>query len=800
MKDSAGKGPSYETMLRLVLEALGSAAGPDLLDRLLAALAQVLPADMAFVGRFTPDGLSVETVALWDGSPCPAPLRYAVTGTPCTLVAGGVPVIHARAAAETFPDAPLLHRRGMTAYAGAPLTGRDGTVVGVLAALSRTPFADPPLIQAVLGVFAARAGVELEAMAAQARLADANKALRKALAARAASEARLQDFARASSDWFWEQDADLRFTYVSEELRHVTGIDPARIVGKTREELREDGTLRRDDASWRALSDTVARRAPFRDFAYPQRSPDGRVLHLSISGIPVFGAAGAFCGYRGTGRDVTALHEARARAERTEQRLRDGIEAMPAGFALYDAEDRLVLCNTQYGAFLAEIGLPEPEFGLTFETLIRRVAGTDHFGRFATKADRERFIATRMAEHRAPDGRPIEQQTAGPRWFEVRERRTAEGGTVLVRADITARKLSELRLRDAIECLPVGFIMLDPADRLVLCNRRYRTFYPDVAALTEPGTPFRDVLRAACGTDEAGCACTAEAMQRVRMADGAPQQHTTPAGRRLLSSITRTADGGTVGVYVDITPMVELQDQLAEAKAQAESALAVRTRFLANMSHELRTPLNAVIGFADLMLMETQGPIQPKYLEFAGIIKQSGEFLLGLIVDILDVARIEAGKMTVEREPVDMAALVHEVEARLSLAAARKGLWLRVEAPAGVAVALGDRLRLVQVVQNLVSNAVKFTAEGGVLIRVERHGTEIAVTVADTGRGMTDEDIAFAMVPFQQRRGGDSREVIEGTGLGLPLVRALTELHGGRFLLDSCPGEGTVATVWLPAA
>jgi PAS domain S-box-containing protein len=688
----------------------------------------------------------------------------------------------------------------MDAYAGSAIVGRDGTVCGVLVVLSRTPFAQPALAAAVLEVFAARAGVEIEAIETEARLTSANRALRQALTARAASEERLHHFAQASSDWFWEQDADLRFTYISEGLRHVTGIDPTRVIGKSREMLRADGTFHREAASWDTLAATVARRAPFRDFDYMQPSADGRPLMLRISGVPVFDEAGTFCGYRGTGRDVTALYEAQRRTERSEQRLRDGIEAMPAGFALYDADDRLVMRNTAYDALHESLGIPRAEAGVTFETLLQQVADTGHFGAFGTPEDRKAFIARRLEHHRNPDGRPIEQLTPGPRWFEVRERRTAEGGTVLVRADITDRKLSELRLRDAIECLPVGFVMLDAGGRLVLCNRRYRDLYPEAAAHMVPGTPFADIVRAA-GTDTAHVeVCVADALETLNQADGTPHQHMTPSGRHVLMSLTRTADGGTVGVHVDITAMVLLQEQLADATRRAEEALAVRTRFLANMSHELRTPLNAVIGFAELMLMETQGPILPKYREFAGIIKQSGEFLLGLIVDILDVAKIEAGKMTVGREPVDLSALVREVEARLSLAAARKGLSLRIETPPEPPVALGDRLRLVQVVQNLVSNAVKFTDTGGVLVRVERHGAEVSISVADTGRGMTGEDIAYAMEPFQQRRGSDSREVIEGTGLGLPLVRALTELHGGRFMLDSRPGEGTVATVWLPAA
>jgi signal transduction histidine kinase len=262
---------------------------------------------------------------------------------------------------------------------------------------------------------------------------------------------------------------------------------------------------------------------------------------------------------------------------------------------------------------------------------------------------------------------------------------------------------------------------------------------------------------------------------------------------------TRSAEGSTLGVHVDITDMVRLQQELTTATRRAEEALAVRTRFLANMSHELRTPLNAVIGFSELMMMETQGPLDARYLDFARIIKQSGEFLLSLIVDILDIARIEAGKMSVGQEPVALAGIVREVAAMLSLQAERKGLRLTLALPPGDTVVPGDPRRLKQVVQNLMSNAVKFTETGEVSVSLEREGAAVRLCVADTGRGMSAEDIAFAMEPFQQRRGMDSREVMEGTGLGLPLVKALVDLHGGRFELVSEPGRGTDATVWLPA-
>lgn len=162
------------------------------------------------------------------------------------------------------------------------------------------------------------------------------------------------------------------------------------------------------------------------------------------------------------------------------------------------------------------------------------------------------------------------------------------------------------------------------------------------------------------------------------------------------------------------------------------------------------------------------------------------------------MSRIEAGKMTVAREPVDLAGVVEDARAMLSLQAARKGLRLDATVTPGLPPILGDRRRALQIAQNLLSNAVKFTEQGGVALSLTPDGAGQRLTVTDTGRGMSKEDIAYAMVPFQQARKLDPLEVMEGTGLGLPLVKALVDLMDGRLAIDSVPGVGTTVTVWLP--
>ena len=499
------------------------------------------------------------------------------------------------------------------------------------------------------------------------------------------------------------------------------------------------------------------------------------------------------------------LRAAEERAQLMEQRLRDGIEAMPAGFALFDAEDRLVLCNTAYRRDTGLLGGAPVEDGARFEDILRRNVASGRMIDPLALSDPDAYLADRLARHAAPDGSPIEQAMEGARWAEVVERRTADGGVVIVRSDVTARKRSELRLLDAIASIPFGFIMCDPDDRLLLVNRRYRELYPEFGDALTPGTPFADLCEICAREIDASvdgrarARWIAERMARHR-APGAPSQHQTRGGRSLLVSESRTSEGGYIGVHADITPLVLMHHELRAASESAAAALAVKSRFLATMSHELRTPLNAILGFSELMAHEVKGPLPEAYREYVSIIRSSGEFLLSLITDILDLSRIEAGKMQIERAPLALGPLATESVAMLSEMARRKRLVLRAEIEEDLPLILADRRRILQILHNLLSNAVKFTERGAVVASARRAGDAVALSVRDSGRGMTPEEIEEALVPFQQARSLSGAEKLQGTGLGLSIVKALVELHEGALEIRSAPGAGTTVEIRLPAA
>jgi signal transduction histidine kinase len=239
---------------------------------------------------------------------------------------------------------------------------------------------------------------------------------------------------------------------------------------------------------------------------------------------------------------------------------------------------------------------------------------------------------------------------------------------------------------------------------------------------------------------------------------------------------------------------------LAEALSRAEAANRAKSEFLANMSHELRTPLNAIIGFAELMQLQLHGPLGARqYQDYASDIRESGSHLLRIINDILDLSKAEAGRMELAEEVVDVAALVSSVCRLFRHRCEEARLQLQIATSPPLPLLYGDERKLKQMLLNLLSNAVKFTPPGG-RIDIAAGPTpsdELQISVRDSGIGIAGDQLARVLEPFGQADGGLSRKH-DGTGLGLPLVKAMMELHGGTLDLASTLGAGTCATLVFP--
>ncbi|GGE37153.1 signal transduction histidine kinase [Agaricicola taiwanensis] len=388
---------------------------------------------------------------------------------------------------------------------------------------------------------------------------------------------------------------------------------------------------------------------------------------------------------------------------------------------------------------------------------------------------------------------------------------------------------ADLRLRDAIETISEAFVLWDAENRLVLCNSKYQQLHalPGDAVVT--GAPYETLMRDARHT-----VVTTQSVPDGRREAGARNYEARlEDGRWMHVSERRTKDGGFVSVGTDITSLkrheeklldsekrlmatvadlrksrqtlelqaeqlADLAEKYAEQKASAESANRAKSEFLANMSHELRTPLNAIIGFSEIMESGAFGGLgSPKYLEYTRDISDSGRYLLDVINDILDMSTLEAGRVELKRETVEVDAVVLDALRVLTPQAEEKGLALRAEAATGVTIE-ADKRGLKQILLNLLSNAVKFTPSGGrVTVRVRALGDALNIYVEDTGIGIPREALPKLARPFEQVENQFTKSH-KGSGLGLAIAKSLVELHNGSMRIRSSVGAGTVVLVRLP--
>ncbi len=355
------------------------------------------------------------------------------------------------------------------------------------------------------------------------------------------------------------------------------------------------------------------------------------------------------------------------------------------------------------------------------------------------------------------------------------------------------------QLREAIEAMPDGLGFYDADDRLAIWNQRYAEVNPEVAAALKVGVTFREILEAGLKADLYPCAkgreqaWIAERMANRRRPQGAMEQQI--GDRWLRVQDRRTAEKGTVTVCSDITDLKRDAQALAEARDAADAANRAKSQFLANMSHEIRTPLNGVIGVAQALARTDLDEQQREMLE---LIHSSSRTLQTLLSDILDLARVESGRLELSDDPFDLARATEEAAQLYAAAARDKGLQFMVEvAPEARIWVRGDAVRLKQILTNLVSNAVKFTAAGFVSLTVDAGPQGLRFVVQDTGIGFDAETRDRLFSRFEQADGDITRR-FGGSGLGLAISRELAAMMNGDLGCESEPGGGAAFILTLP--
>jgi len=402
------------------------------------------------------------------------------------------------------------------------------------------------------------------------------------------ARSRFSDIARLTSDWVWEVDEEFRFVFASARVAELIGLPARLLLGHS---LFDSGSFEGFEGANRTQHPKMESRVPFSDIRYQVLDADGAARLFKLSGVPIFAEpSGRFGGYRGTATDVTAQTEAEARTTEAQARLIHAVETMPQGFALYDSQDHLVLCNSQYEAFLAPDSATLVP-GTSFEALIRQAAEGDAFDREDLSV--EQYVVQQLVRHK-------------------------------------------MAVRD----------------------------------------------------------------QEIRLA----------AGRWVLVTSEVTEDGGIIEVWNEITKMKIREDALRTAEEESrharelsELANRVKTQFLANMSHELRTPLNAIIGFSEIIKDEMFGSLgNARYNEYAQDIYNSGAHLLGVINDILEFAKAEAGKMELVEENVDLLGTVETCFRLLQPRAADAEVTIRHNLTADLPAMCADETKMRQIFLNLI--------------------------------------------------------------------------------------------------
>jgi len=598
-------------------------------------------------------------------------------------------------------------------------------------------------------------------------------------------------------------------------LQAAFGLEPAQAVSAARDdrgltaERREGGPFALAAAE---TSDGLLVLAARPAEAATATLPSSLVLLL----IPILGGVALAAVLWRTARRAAA--QRRAYAE-TEERFRTAVEAARCGVWEWDLHADKVWLSDLTAALLG--------WGSG------RIASGDEVLTRIAPANREKVLAAlrHAAAYGAFDVSFRAQSLDGrAAWVEARGQaigpRGADGYSriVGVALDVTEERsarsraqAAESRLRAAIDSVSEAFVLWDAHGRLLICNQNFRDWFDIAPRLTAPGAPREEVTKLARA-----------AIRRDQPAPGrdGAREVELENGRWLQISERKTAEGGSVVTCADVTVikrqeetrrrneeelqrivarLEQSQEELAvlarkyeAAKTRAEAANQAKSEFLANMSHELRTPLNAINGFSEIMTAEMYGPLgDRRYREYAQDILNSGQHLLALINDILDMAKIEAGKMTLSFEAVAIEDVVDDAVRLMRNRADAAGLALKIDLPALPEIE-ADYRALKQVLLNLLSNAVKFTPRGGsVSIRARAFGDRVKLTVEDTGIGIARDDLARLARPFEQVEGQHAKTQ-QGSGLGLALTKSLVEMHEGALEIDSEPGFGTTVSVTLP--
>ncbi|MCK5777931.1 MAG: PAS domain S-box protein [Rhodospirillales bacterium] len=606
-----------------------------------------------------------------------------------------------------------------------------------------------------------------------------------------------------SSEMFWRSDAQHRFIYMSPAVVESIDMPMSEQLGKTRAELAGEDL---NAPHWRQHLDDLEAHRPFKNFRYSRRRSDGEIREITSTGRPVFDESGQFHGYIGVAADITKRLEAEAKAKSAEDILMVAINALDCIFTIWDKDDRLVFCNDHFrhlNRFIPE----QCEYGTTFEEHLHAVIDN---GLIGDGEDPERWFESRMRRHRNPSGHHEVSRQDGLTIL-IHEARLADGSTITLSTDISEQKRAEKDLRESRKRLmdfsstaadwfwemnadlKYTYVSVDDAD---VTGLRVADYIGRTHRETHPRRFSENKLRA-----------FEEMLKNHENFNDVRYSHILDDGREIHLAISGKPVFSDSGQFIgyrgggrNIASLIETEEALRREKERAEQASRAKSEFLAHMSHELRTPLNAILGFSEIIRQQIFGPVgNGSYLDYASDIHRSGEHLLSLINDLLDLSKIEAGKFDIEEEELALADLVQQSERLFAHRFAQRRIRFEVHISDDAQRIIADRRALSQIFFNLFSNAEKFNKDGGmVTVTVfKAEDGSLCIAIKDTGCGFRIDETDTALAPFGRIENPMTKET-PGTGLGLPIVDALTGLHDGRMEISSQIGVGTEVRLVFP--
>ena len=503
------------------------------------------------------------------------------------------------------------------------------------------------------------------------------------------------------------------------------------------------------------------------------------------------------------------------------------LDCLRVAITILDPHGRLVHANRHLNFVFPMLPPVETLLGETYEDLVRREIASGAIAKAARTGGDAAFIAARLEQLKPGAYAPRDLLLSDGRILEIKARRDSQDRTVLLWTDVTQARHHLGRLEEAIGLSADAVAFYDKTERFLMGNDRYAQLAG--APLAElKGKSVTELVTRAARSGHIVCELAEKEWLVRRLASHRAQAsaHTLQAtdGTVYLVRTRATPDGGRVLVFTDITEktraetaLARTEQALADQRSQAErqnnyladlsqkldrasaEAEGAKTTLLRAMSHELKTPLNAILGFSDLMGTLADNLSVAQVREYAGLIHQGGVNLLRLVNQIMDLTKLAAGRYELRRAPLDAAQLLHRAAQPHESKAAERGIALEVApCPAGVTIDADESI-VTAMLGHLLDNALAFTQPGGhVRLSVHHEDGMIAFTVADNGPGVAPGDIERILRPFEQA--GAVTHHAEGSGLGLTLVKAFAELHGGTLGIQTRPGEGFTATVTFAPA